>query len=520
MTDTFRIAIVGTGSFAHNLAKVFTGAGCRISYFIDEEKSGQYLNTPIIAADQLNAERTSGISKFIIGISMERYRKAAIERLNKAGVPNSKIFTINDDPSIPILTLIFNQHRNKAIRHLSHESCRNVSDLDQHIFGANWYEQIQRLDSNKKTLAFCCYGRGGGFKQHLSGLIPRLGNRFNLLALADEQVEESTLPIPVLYMSPDSATRFQQMDLGITAHFIECSPQSKPKLNFLHTSFDFILEPRWIQDRFNTAEPHYIVASTRATYDWICELANNQTLSVPVCVIPGGYTRLDSNLIHANNFNGVADALIYAPTLSLNAVGDYELTYSAPHGKRILEALLQNFPTKRIIFRPHPNDLALIEAGRNDLMAQPFIEMLALCEQNPRCLLDGKKTFYMDSYNASSVMISDTSSTAYTYALSTTRPVVFYSPNDGEVTSRFSKHSAFIRDRLQIGKIATNTDQLIQQVAEMLHNQDSWKTRISRYRDQVCFNLGRSEQYIVDNLDYILESKRHPDWRYFNWPEE
>jgi CDP-glycerol glycerophosphotransferase (TagB/SpsB family) len=211
------------------------------------------------------------------------------------------------------------------------------------------------------------------------------------------------------------------------------------------------------------------------------------------------------------------DSIIYAPTLSLNAVRNHELTYSMPHAAAMIEALLDAFPERKVIFRPHPNDLQLIRAGRDDALARPFIEAMRLCDSHPRCRLDGSGTFYMDSYNAAAVMISDTSSTAYTYALSTLRPVVFFSPRDEEVMAAMGEDSYFIRDRERIGAVAQSTDEMVGHIRAMLANQADWREAISRYRDEICFNVGRAEEYFVEHVEDILAGRVQPDWRCFNW---
>lgn len=512
------VALVGAGVFVHNLHKVFGAAGCRLSYVVDEFKTGSYLGVPLFKAEQLDVGRIDHVDKFVIGISMPQYREAAVERLLRRGVPRQRIFQVEDDATIPILSLIFQEYGAAAIEYFRSVECSSVYDLEKHFYGADWERGLASLDPAKKTIGFCYYGRGGGFRRHLRGLIPRLKERFNILTLMDERLpSEEPFRAPELYMSPGSAMRFEQMDLAVTAHFIPCCTDRLPKVNFLHTSFDFILEPEWLIERFDAGDPHYIFTSTRATLEWLAGLARRGNFSHRLCLIPGGYTRLDDNLRHAEAYAGPVDSLIYAPTLSLNAVRNHHLTYSIPQGKEIVEALLENFPQHKVIFRPHPNDLQLLKSGRNDDLAQPFQDVLRICDEHPRCILDGSSTFYMDSYNASAVMISDTSSTAYTYALSTLRPAVFFSPHNRQVMEVMGQDSAFIRDRERIGAIAQSAEQMVSQVRDMLNSRVEWQDRIRRYRQEVCFNIGRTEEYFVENLDYILEGRKHPDWIYFNW---
>jgi len=525
MGETFSLALVGTGVFAHNLDKVFTGGGCQVEFFVDEIRTGSHLGRPVHRAVALDPQMISGVDKFIVAISQPEYRQAALDRLRARGVPSGRIIAMTDDHILPVLSLIFADFGMEAARYLTGADCNSVFDLERHFYGAGWEAARQRLDPTKKTIAFCFYGRGGGFRRHLRGLIPRLRERFNLLALMDEKLAGEGFEIPELFMGPDTACRLGRdglpaVDLCLTAHFIPCSPPDKPKVNFLHTSFDFVLEPDWIIDRLATADPHYIFASTRATLEWMDEMARRRPLDTRLVLIPGGYTRLDDNLAHAASYRGPVDSLIYAPTLSLNAMDHHELTYSAPWGAEILQGLLDAFPQYEVIFRPHPNDLQLVRDGRDDALARPLRASLELCERHPRCHLDGSKTFYMDSYNRSQLMVSDTSSTAYTYALTTCRPVLFFSPHDDQVRGLFQETSAFIRDRERVGRVVGSVAEMTTTAQAMIGAVEHWREEIQAYRREVCFNPGRTEEYFAANIDFILTGRRHSDWQYFNWSSD
>ncbi len=518
------IAIVGAGVFAHNLNQVFRAGGFQVEFFVDEIKSGTYMDLPIRRAADLQPTAPAVVEKFVVAISHKEYREAAISRLLEQNITPEKIISLTDDHVIPILNLIFSEFGNDARDFFASQHCRSVFDLERHFFGNDWERARVALDPEKPTLAFCFYGRGGGFRRHIRGLIPRLKNRFNVLALLDEKLSGEGFDIPELFMGPDTASQLDRIDLddvdlSLTAHFIACSASNQPKVNFLHTSFDFILDPDWILDRFETADPHYIFTSTQATFDWMKSMVGRRQLNTRVCLIPGGYTRLDENLRHAEAYTGPVDSLIYAPTLSLNAVQHHELTYSAPWASEILQGMIDSFSQHNIIFRPHPNDLQLLQGGRNDELARPFISALQLSEDNPHSSLDTQKTFYMDSYNRAAVMVSDTSSTAYTYALTTCRPVVFFSPHDEQVREIFSAESAFIRDRERIGRVVGTVEEMVAAIGEMTANLESWGDKVRAYRDEICFNPGHTEEYFVENIDFILDGKKHPDWFYLNWEE-
>ena len=57
-----------------------------------------------------------------------------------------------------------------------------------------------------------------------------------------------------------------------------------------------------------------------------------------------------------------------------------------------------------------------------------------------------------------------------------------------------------------------------QQIRAMLADPAGWQAAIRTYRDEICFNIGRSEEYFVEHVADILAGRRQPGWRYFNWP--
>lgn len=512
-----RYALMGAGVLAANVHTLLAHAGAELCWVVDEIKTGTYLGVPIIKAAQLGRDDMAQIDCWLVAISIPRYREAAITRAIGQGIPANRILAIEDDAELPMLGLLLTRYRDATFVALRGGAAGSFHDLQRGLLETEWNQLLATREPDRPTVAFCFYGRGGGFRRHLRGLIPRLRTQYNLIALTDEYVPaEPAYRLPELFMSPGAACHFENMDLAITAHFIPCCPNHIAKLNVLHTSFDFILDAQWLVDRFDNGCPHYLFASTRATFDWLTGLIAQAEHQNALCVIPGGYMRLDDNLRAVEGYTGTKTDLIYAPTLSLNAVQYHEYTYSMPMAAELLESLLAAFPDRRIIFRPHPNDLQLIRDGRRDALAAPLNDALAVCERETHCQLDDASLHYMHSYNASAVMISDTSSTAYTYALSTLCPVVFLSPHEEAVQSVLGDQSAYLRDRACIGYVADSVAQVIDKVRQALDQKEAWSARISEYRNSMCFNIGHAEDYLVTHIDRMLGGQSHPDWRWFD----
>lgn len=229
----------------------------------------------------------------------------------------------------------------------------------------------------------------------------------------------------------------------------------------------------------------------------ICPLIRRKRL----CRIPGGYMKLDYNLRCFEKSKSAIDSLIYAPTV---CGGAFEKYVSLPeHGADIVGALLEHFADYRIIFRPHPHTL---DSGYVAKIEKRFGD-------NERFSLDSNASFYMDNYSRSAAMVTDMSGTAFTYAFTTLRPVVFFSHNEDTVEEAFERVKYF-EDRERIGYVATSVDELVAKMSVALEEREKFSDRIREFRDSEIYNPGKAEDYFAENFRCIAEDIRHAEWQY------
>ena len=142
-----------------------------------------------------------------------------------------------------------------------------------------------------------------------------------------------------------------------------------------------------------------------------------------ICLIPGGYPKYDQMLKHVEKYkNAKKNTIIYAPTPNDKSGNkDLWLPYMSvnSHSKIILSALCEAFPDLNIVFKPHNDDYEDLIKDINDS-----------CKRYSNYKLDESGSNYFNLYANSFCMVSDFSSTAFTYALSTNCPVVFFSHNE------------------------------------------------------------------------------------------
>lgn len=193
--------------------------------------------------------------------------------------------------------------------------------------------------------------------------------------------------------------------------------------------------------------------------------------------------------------------LIHAPTVTDPDIEDYACL--PKHSEKIIDTLLENFPDYKIIFRPHPHTLKAPAVSR----------IVDKHRDNPRFAFDNNASFYMSNYAKSALMVTDFSGTAFTYAFTTLRPVVFFSHNESAFQKAFEEYH-FVQDRHKVGTVAQNTEELVKNIKSLLKKNNGFKTKIIKYRDSLIYNLENSEDYFVENINFILNDQKHKEWIY------
>jgi len=257
------------------------------------------------------------------------------------------------------------------------------------------------------------------------------------------------------------------------------------------------------------AECDYLFLPSRIVLDRCGNMILNARRKFPelsrknVCLIPGGYIKLDKNLEYFEQYNQDTKTIIYAPTVSKERMGGMGSVTSLAYGDQIIKALLDNFPDYKIVFRPHPHDLhtALVKTIREQY------------DDNPRFIFDNNQSSYMKHYAASALLITDMSGTAYTYAFTTLQPVLFFSHDEKETKRRFGEFKYF-EDREKIGRVAQTIGEMVHYAKSLLAAQDEWTAKIEQHRNSLIYNIGKAEDYFIENFEYIAEAKKHPDWAY------
>ncbi|WP_394200675.1 CDP-glycerol glycerophosphotransferase family protein [Shewanella waksmanii] len=511
-----QIAVVGTGNLSLNLEGICRTHGLETQFFVDEFREGTYLGKPIHNAGSLTQFYIESVSIFLIAISNDEFQTAAKKRLINHGVPSSKIMIIGDDPGLQILNLLFEKFDKVAVKALLSNKFSTLNEIEKFFLKNHWQSCIKNLSPNKKNIVLGYYGRGGGFRRHIYPLIQSLSPDFNIVSLSDESLDKKYEAPNHLYMSTFSACNQHWIDLAITAHVFPCAPRNIPRVTFSHIIYDFNLSDDYHAARIGEPSTHYLFASSKPCFEWYKNLIDQYELKNKLCIIPGGYLQLDQNIEIAKAYKGAVKDILYAPTLALADYPHKELASNLSYGLEIIKQLIESFPDKNIIFRPHPSDIRLLKLGRHGKDTMLLGKLIDFCYQHPSCIVDENTSDYMQSYNKSALLITDTSSTAFTYAFTTNRPVVFFSPNENDLNKNLPREMKFIKDRTEVGYIAKSIGELTDIISMIFSNHHNQKST-SSFKNETIYNIGSAEKYFKDNINYILSNKKHPDWHYVNW---
>ncbi len=210
-------------------------------------------------------------------------------------------------------------------------------------------------------------------------------------------------------------------------------------------------------------------------------------------LINTGYLKLDHVKKKLNLFKKKRDSILIAPIAS---------SYKKEHNissdlEKIIENLLK-FTKEKIIYRPHPLDLT----KKGDMI---FVkEIINRFSNNKNFSADLSKS-YLNSYSKSKFLITDFSGTGFTFAYSTLCPVIFYSKNEKKLNITELVKSIYFKDRLKIGFIANNVNQILAMTKRINLNRKKLKTKIIKLRKKRIKYLNQSLNKTYKEIKNIIK---------------
>lgn len=503
MGSEVKVYIAGAGSFAVTVLHCLLQLEISVDGVIDEQQQSPWHDLPVYKASELDAAIPCVV---FLAVSSAVHQQAALQRLTLAGVQRSQILNVQHDSALVLLESLFQlNYPVKPV--LLSPPLVDMATVEQRILGP-LSERLPAPQPDSPLISFHFYGRAGAYRQHLNPVAQQLAQTYQLVTFSDEPDKAEEKSVNLVLQSLSASEQNTSSALAISSRFWRCAHPAVPKLSCMHVIYDY--DPFDRKADIAQPERHYIFASSKPAFDRMQQELIAGQFKNQVVLIPGGYPRLDSNRAQFQQYQGPVDCIIYAPTASMFDIPDCQWSYSLYHGVQILAALEKHFPQYRILFRPHPGDLAYLQSGKPAKAAQALRDTLAFCQQS-RCELDLGGSSYMATYQRSALMVSDTSSTAFTFALTCRRPVVFYAPDNQKLMEKYGNFSS-IKDRPAFGACVSDVQMLVSTVRNMLQAPGHYRERIELQTEKVLFNDGNTVSYFKDTVKAILGGYDLPGW--------
>jgi len=364
----------------------------------------------------------------------------------------------------------------------------------------------ERLDPKRKTISV--YYPDSAYREQVGDILSKLrALNYNAITFAgtlcNDKHEKGR---DVYYGGHGIIEQMDFVDLFICATYAHDLPKNAKKVYFMHDIHDSPVSKEEDILKMISEYDYHFAPSPSVLERVKKQISQARTMGYlkegkEIGLIQGGYIKLDQNLKLFEQYKKEEKILIHAPTVMDADIEEYACL--PQHSEKIVGALLENFPDYKVIFRPHPHTVK----------TAPALRIVEKFKNNPRFIFDDNASFYMSNYAKSALMITDFSGTAFTYAFTTLRPVVFFSHNENGFQNKFYDFK-FVKDRNKIGVVAQNIDELTENIQLLLNEKRRFESRIKEFRGSLIYNLGHSEEYFADNIDFILSGQKHKDWTY------
>lgn len=363
---------------------------------------------------------------------------------------------------------------------------------------------VSNLFKNKDKKIIMFYFPIKIYQDNLLNLVDKLkSNNKVILAynyLSAKEIKQNTnsyfIDFDLIKFIPLKDFFLKDINIFITSYFVYVYPPKSKNVYISHDIYDAPMVNKNLEKNIflRIKKLDYIFVSSEISLNYFHAQFKKFNIKFNSKIINTGYTKLDyiEKIIRSQSSNKKKDYILLAPGYSL-AFKKFNMYKNI---LTILEELL-NQTNEKIIFRPHPLDLT--NKGRKDLVAK--------INRKFKNNINFKSDFspsYLNSYKNSKLLITDLSSTAYTYAFSTIKPVVFFSKNEKKLKLDNFYNLNYFKDRKNIGFIVASIEDLINLVKNKRYNSNKITSSILKLRKNRIEFFGSAVKRTVAEINKIL----------------
>jgi len=192
-----------------------------------------------------------------------------------------------------------------------------------------------------------------------------------------------------------------------------------------------------------------------------------------------GYLKLDNVIRELKKEKSSKKKILIAPTSSF-MMREFNLS------NNLVEIINNLLKLKHpIIYRPHPIDLT----NRGNKRLVRLIKDKFSKNNNFEIDLS---TSYLNSYANAKLLLTDFSGTAYTFAYSTLKPVIFFSHNEKKLQNSKNSNLYYFKDRKHIGEICDDKSKLKLIINKMEQTKTFYSKKIYSIRKKRIKYLNKS----------------------------
>ena len=316
--------------------------------------------------------------------------------------------------------------------------------------------------------------------------------------LAKQSVKKSFyLDLNYLKYIPFSGFFLNNIDIFLSSYLTYIFPPRSKNIYLSHDIYDSpMTEKRKEKKLFNKInELDYIFASSSISKKYFLNKLKKYNKIIKPDVKNTGYLKLD------NIYNIMRKKSQYQKNVVLITPG-FSNYFKDINLKNHLEDIIKEFIFKlkmKVIYRPHPLDL-------NFKGDYKFVKKIQnIFYKNSRFKLDNSIS-YLNSFKLANFMVTDITSTAYTFSYSTNKPVIFFSPNEVKIIRDNSLKTNYFNDRKKIGIVVMNINGLKKTINFIDKNRVNLKKKIIITRNSRIEYFNNSKQKMFLEINKIANN--------------